>query len=106
MAALAEHPYRVRNIFIERKRNEWGLFGVNFYKNGTKHEVIVDDHIPTKDDEPCFSWTKGNELWVVILEKAWAKVNGDYCKIIGGQSHETFRDITGAPAYYYDTKDT
>ena len=40
-----------------------------------------------------------------MLEKAWAKLHGDYVRIIGGLSHETFRDITGAPSYMFHTKD-
>jgi len=36
---------------------------------------------------------------VSILEKAWAKLHGDYVRIIGGLSHDTFRDLTGAPAF-------
>ena len=35
----------------------------------------------------------------MILEKVWAKLHGSYERIVGGQSHETFRDITGAPGY-------
>jgi len=38
---------------------------------------------------------------VIILEKAWAKIHGNYHKIIGGNSFEVFRDLLGAPSYYY-----
>jgi len=49
-------------------------------KNGFKCEVIVDDYIPCKRDyynqtKPCFSASNDNELWVIILEKAWAKLH-------------------------------
>ena len=67
---------------------------------------MVDNYIPCRRDQngmysPCFSTANGNELWVIILEKAFAKLHGDYVRIIGGLSHETFRDITGAPGYMY-----
>ena len=42
----------------------------------------------------------------MILEKAWAKIHGDYLAIMGGLSHETFRDLTGAPAFMYQTSDS
>jgi len=51
------------------------------------------------------STAKDNELWVLLLEKAWAKVHGDYCRIVGGLCHETFRDMTGAPGYMYKSND-
>ena len=39
------------------------------------------------------------------MEKVWAKLHGDYVRIIAGLSHETFRDVTGAPSYMYNTSD-
>jgi len=40
-----------------------------------------------------------------MLEKAWAKLHHDYVKIIAGLSHETFRDMTGAPSWMYKSKE-
>jgi len=77
---------------------------VNVTKNGEHCEVLVDDYFPTKNSECCFTTAHGNELWVLLLEKAWAKLHGDYCKIIGGLCHEAFRDMTGAPAWLYTTQ--
>ena len=36
----------------------------------------ADDNFPCSPDtgKPAFSHCKGRELWVMILEKAWAKV--------------------------------
>ena len=67
--------------------------------------VVIDDFIPCKNKEPVFSSANGNELWVILLEKAWAKLHGSYERIIGGQSHLTFRDLTGAPSFEFETKD-
>jgi len=47
------------------------------------------------------SRAKGNELWVILIEKAFAKLHGSYERIIGGLSHEALRDLTGAPAICY-----
>ena len=66
---------------------------------------MVDDYIPCKDRSPVFSQANGNELWVLILEKAWAKLHGSYDKIIGGYAHQALRDLTGAPAFEYETSE-
>jgi len=78
------------------------VFGVRLCKNGEEQAVILDNYIPCgPDGSPCFSHANGNELWVILLEKAWAKVHGSYERIIGGQTHLTLRDLTGAPSYEF-----
>ena len=54
------------------------------------------------NDEPYFSRANGKELWVLILEKAWAKIHGSYLRIRGGNAYHAMRDLTGAPSYFYD----
>jgi hypothetical protein len=39
----------------------------------------------------------------LIIEKVWAKLHGDFVRIIAGLPHNTFRDLTGAPSYMYET---
>jgi hypothetical protein len=39
------------------------------------------------------------------MEKAWAKAHDGYDKIDFGYSSECFREMTGAPAFTYETKD-
>lgn len=55
------------------------------YKNGVLHEIVMDNYVPCIDGKngpvPAFSHGRGNELWVIILEKAWAKVHGSYQRI-------------------------
>ena len=65
----------------------------------------MDDYLPCIGDEPAFSKGHGGELWVLLLEKAWAKVHGSYDRIQEGGSAEPMRDLTGAPCYSYMIKD-
>lgn len=46
----------------------------------------MDDYLPcNKDDgEPAFSRGNGEELWVLLLEKCYAKKYGAYDKIEAG----------------------
>ena len=46
---------------------------------------------------PKFSKNIGNELWVMLLEKAYAKMFGSCEKIEGGLTGKAIRDLTGAP---------
>jgi len=66
--------------------------------------VVVDDSFPfnARQNIPAFSQSKGNELWVLILEKAWAKINGSYENTINGYVSEAFKCLTGAPLEYYN----
>lgn len=70
------------------------------YINGEKKQVLIDAYFPCKNQKPVFSRAKGKELWVMIIEKVFAKIHGSYSNIISGQSYEAMRDLTGAPAYY------
>ena len=53
---------------------------------GVLREVIVDDYIPVNQQgDPLFAKpTGGNQIWIMILEKCWAKLHGSYGSIIGG----------------------
>ena len=52
-----------------------------------------------QEGEPIFAATYGNELWVALCEKAYAKAHYCYVIIAGGSCGPTLRDLTGAPAY-------
>lgn len=68
--------------------------------------MVVDDLIPCLDNQPFFNQTKENELWVILLEKAYAKLYGGYLNIESGLTREALRDLTGAPAKTFFTKKT
>ena len=88
------------SLFITDRTNEYGIFCIKTWKNGEQREVIIDDFFPCTDDGyVCFSKANGNELWVLILEKAFAKLHGSYERIEGGYAHFVMRDLTGAPSY-------
>jgi len=77
------------------------MYGVYSYKNGEKKLILLDDMIPCLENETVFSHANGRELWVIMLEKAWAKMHGSYERIIGGVSYQCMRDLTGAPGFNF-----
>jgi len=50
--------------------------------------VTIDDFFPAIDSEAVFSLTNDHSLWLLILEKAFAKLNGSYLSLRGGFAHE------------------
>lgn len=102
LSILAEKPNRIKRLFNLNQINDQGVLAVNMYTNGDAKEVIMDDHMPCRDGDLCFSKSKGKEMWVSMLEKAWAKVHGSYERIIKGSPQNVLRDLTGAPTYNID----
>jgi len=86
---------------------EQGAYAVNICDMGEWQEVILDDYFPCFpwDKTPTFSRANGNELWVLLLEKLWAKLYGGYANIEAGLTRECLHDLTGAPTKYFLTTD-
>lgn len=57
----------------------------------------LDDSVPFVFSTPAFSRSVEGELWVILLEKAWAKLYGSYKQIEAGFPDEPLHDLTGAP---------
>ena len=85
------------------------MYRVKFCKNGFWQEVTIDDYFPCYEKEgkiiPFFSRANGPELWVLILEKAYAKLHGNYWTLRGGFASEGMIDLTGFPTECFDFND-
>jgi calpain-15 len=58
--------------------------------------VVVDDYVPcAPNGMPLFSKPKGHSVWVLLLEKAMAKMFGSYAKLNGNFTAVAFRAFTG-----------
>ena len=99
VAALCKYPKLVEKLFYVKQKSEEHCYGCYYRINGIWQLVLIDDYIPCYGNYGlnfAFTSTHGNELWVILLEKAWAKLNGNYAKAIGGEPHEVFDVITDA----------
>ena len=105
LSILAEYPERVERMFA-LKEIEYGIFAANLYLDGIPTTVIVDDFIPclTSKKQPAFSKNSGDELWVMMMEKVYAKCYGGYGKIEGGCTGDALSDLTGAPYSIFKTQ--
>lgn len=81
--------------------NKYGIYEFKFYKNGQWLGVIIDDYIPMDEDgtKPVFSsCLDPNEVWVMLMEKAYAKLHKNYENLEGGSENYALVDMTaGAP---------
>eukprot|EP00347_Sterkiella_histriomuscorum_P016829 403351694 len=110
LSAIAEFPKRIRDIFETEEANpQVGIYAVKVCINGEFRIVVVDDLFPCVEGEgfgsgkiPAFSKTKSKELWVLLIEKVWAKLNHNYENTITGFASEAFRCLTGAPVEFYN----
>jgi len=116
-ACLAEFPTCVEKIFIDKEYKRSGKYRVKIYdalKNkgaGGFTTVVVDDAFPcaknpgyTNDGKPVFAQLNGNELWVLLLEKAFAKFVGSYAMLEGGQTCWALQAMTGDNCYRFTHK--
>ena len=71
---------------------------MSFYINGEEYPVYVDDYLPVRQNKPCFASSRDGELWVALLEKAWAKLHGTYARTGGGLPSIAAQHLLGVPS--------
>eukprot|EP00929_Paragymnodinium_shiwhaense_P009503 TRINITY_DN113699_c0_g1_i1.p1 TRINITY_DN113699_c0_g1~~TRINITY_DN113699_c0_g1_i1.p1 ORF type:complete len:360 (+),score=49.61 TRINITY_DN113699_c0_g1_i1:39-1118(+) len=97
IAAYAEYPSAVRKLFSHEEKSEDGCYTVSLYdmEAGDWESLEIDDLIPTAGKRPAFAKPNGGELWVMLLEKAFAKFVGSYAAISGGNPAYAFIAFSG-----------
>ncbi|KAK3288129.1 Calpain-type cysteine protease dek1 [Cymbomonas tetramitiformis] len=103
----ASRPDAIEQLFVcGSDTSSFGAYGVRFFVNARWQTVIVDDRIPCDDKGPVFGCsTDTDELWVSIIEKAYAKMHGSYAKISGGSVESIWPELTGGLAEIFDLKE-
>ena len=106
VANLSKYPGLIQKLFKTKDTNRDGFYEIVLFIDGKPQIVIVDDYLPIDKTtrRPCYAQSKGNEIWVMLLEKAWAKVNGGYANIISGLPCEALEFLTGFGSLSYDTE--
>jgi calpain-15 len=78
VSALAEYEVHIKNLFLPDSmvKSSCGLYRLRICKNGQWKVVTVDDYFPCIPGAgPVYARSHGNELWTMLIEKAFAKVS-------------------------------
>ena len=107
VANLCKFPDKLKKMFKQKTKNEKGFYEIELCIDGKKQIVIVDDYLPAYKNtkQACYAKPIKNQIWVMLLEKAWAKVNGGYLNIIAGKTPEALEFLTGRGSISYLLKD-
>jgi len=101
VAALAEEPSLIQRLFLTEESNKVGLYAIWLCDSGTWKPILLDEYIPCNERSgsyfPIFAQSTNDDLWISLLEKAYAKIYGSYVNIEGGSCQHALRDLTGAP---------
>ena len=94
IGSLCNNIKLIEKLFYSLKKSKNNQYGINFYINGKWKLILIDDYFPARNTsfkKFSFSYSSNKEIWVPLLEKAWAKINGCYAKIgTGGLPNEVY----------------
>ena len=82
LSAMCNRPESIYDLFGTKEVNKAGIYVIYLHVNGVRTPVVIDDYIPVwpSNNKPVFAKAKNDELWVILVEKAWAKLHGTYCR--------------------------
>ncbi|KAG6864733.1 hypothetical protein C0991_007475 [Blastosporella zonata] len=134
LATMSTHKGLVEKFCVARDETV-GVYGFIFFRDTAWVSVIIDDLLFTSipkfeelkveerqlyhNDKEAYnlsarksgksmyfsrSGTNG-ETWVPLIEKAYAKLHGNYAALSGGQAGEAIEDLTGGVTSFIYTKD-
>lgn len=107
LAVIAERPDLLEQIVLTKKYNPTGVYQIRLCVDGEWQVVVVDDFFPCRQRSRMLAFAVGrrNQLWVPLIEKAFAKITGSYAKLLAGRAVEGLAVLTGSPCSLIDIED-
>ncbi|KAL7670814.1 hypothetical protein ACOME3_005737 [Neoechinorhynchus agilis] len=98
LSLVAEVPSILYKILITKEYNPKGIYHVRLCDRGMWKVITVDDRLPVnKYDSFIFTFAKRRQLFASLIEKAFAKLHGNYNALKSGRCDEGLQALTGEP---------
>lgn len=99
LGMIQTKPELLQQVLVSSAMWKRGIYTVKFFKSGKWRYVHVDDKIPCdRAGRPHFARSPDpNETWVMVVEKAFAKLHSCYEAICVGGLEEGLKDATSRP---------
>ena len=106
LSSLVDSPWYLKNLFVDqcnsnlqcKQINLSGCYDIRLCVRGKWQIITIDDFFPCNYyGKPVFAKIKNKQIYAALLEKALAKVNGNYEAITSGTCYEGLQTLTGQP---------
>ena len=110
MATVAEFPSIMGDVFLLKEKNAAGILAFQFYIRGKPWRITMDSDLLFNEDSTLvtpvtleFATEDDSKkiLWGALLEKAWARVKGNYDNIDSGFINSGMRSLSNVPVFSY-----
>uniref|UniRef100_A0A0N5AUF7 Calpain catalytic domain-containing protein n=1 Tax=Syphacia muris TaxID=451379 RepID=A0A0N5AUF7_9BILA len=107
LAVIAERPDILEKIVLTKLYNPVGVYQIRLCVDGKWQHVVLDDFFPCRKRSRTLAFAVGrrNQLWVPLIEKAFAKITGNYAKLLAGRVLEGLAVLTGSPCSLIDLEE-
>jgi hypothetical protein len=107
-AINSENIGNIKKMIRSREVNAQGYYEIYFFDADREKKIMyIDDNFPTDKthlsaERHFYSDCDSNEIWLQILEKAFAKYEGGYSNIMDGNIINELYFFTGAISFRYE----
>ncbi len=102
ISCIAEKSNLIKRLFISENISKHGIYLIKLCIKGKWKTIIIDDFFPCfPNGNPIVSHSPSNEIWVLLLEKALAKIYGSYYDLHNIKIADFFILLTGCPSFLF-----